>query len=112
MIHLEAKSSRRSAMYISDDAKIKVTVTSNGEKTIFDDWTIKEVDRPKNSEYVDFLATFTSEKADKFDFSAGDTIKIEITPVAADKDETYVFSFKTVAVKKALVFNGVAFERV
>ena len=100
------------AMYISDDAKIKVTVTSNGEKTIFDDWTIKEVDRPKNSEYVDFLATFTSEKADKFDFSAGDTIKIEITPVAADKDETYVFSFKTVAVKKALVFNGVAFERV
>ena len=100
------------AMYISDDAKIKVTVTSNGKKTIFDDWTIKEVDRPKNSEYVDFLATFTSEKADKFDFSAGDTIKIEITPVAADKDETYVFSFKTVAVKKALVFNGVAFERV
>lgn len=100
------------AMYISDDATIRVTITSNGKKTVFDDWTIKEVDRPKNSEYIEFMATFTSEKADKYDYSAGDTIKIEITPVKADKDETYVFSFKTVAVKKALVFNGVAFERV
>ena len=100
------------AMYVSDDAAFKVTVTSNGKKTVFDDWEVKAVDRPKNSEYTEFMAIITSESADKFDFTAGDMIRIEITSVTPDKDEIYVFSFKTVAVKKGLVFNGVAFERV
>lgn len=100
------------ATYMSSNSRIIVTVDNAGSKTIFDDWTISEVTRKKNATYTDFIASFTSETADKFKYLDGMRIMIEITPVAEEPDETIEFIYNVVGVKKAFVFNDVQFERV
>lgn len=88
-----------------------VTVTISGG-TVLDDWKVDKVDRPKNSmDCSEFMVTLISEKGKNYDFSAGETITVTITPVADAPDEAIQFSFDVVGTKTLWVINGIKFER-
>lgn len=100
------------ATYMTSDSSIIVTVDNAGEKTVFDDWSINEVIRKKNTAYTDFTASFTSKMAGEFKYSDGMEIVIEVIPIAESPDEVMEFTYNVVGVKKAFIFNGIQFERV
>lgn len=88
-----------------------VTVSISGG-TVLDDWKVEKVDRPKNStDCSEFLVTLISEKGKDYDFSAGETVTITVTPVADTPDETIQFRFDVVGTKTLWVINGIEFER-
>ena len=88
-----------------------VTVSISGG-TVLDVWKVDKVDRPKNStDCTEFMVTLVSEKGKKYDFSAGETVTITVTPVADTPDETIQFSFDVVGTKTLWVINGIEFER-
>lgn len=88
-----------------------VTVSISGG-TVLDDWKVEKVDRPKNStDCSEFLVTLVSEKGKDYDFSAGETVTITVTPVADTPDETIQFRFDVVGTKTLWVINGIEFER-
>ena len=79
---------------------------------MLDDWKVDKVDRPKNSmDCSEFMVTLISEKGKNYDFSAGETITVTITPVADAPDEAIQFSFDVVGTKTLWVINGIKFER-
>ncbi len=82
-----------------------------GKKTVFDDWTIEEVNRKKKNNYLDYTATFKSKTSDKFKYTDGMKITVTITPVPENPDEILTFRYKANEVKKGFVFDGVEFER-
>lgn len=95
---------------ISDRSDIKVSVTGSNPE-VLSDWVVSEVSRPKNSEYTEFKVTYTSKVGKEHKYQAGDKITITVTPVIESPDEVIEFTYEVVAVKKAFVFNGIAFER-
>ena len=97
---------------ITDRADIKVIVTHVNDRTVFDDWSIDKVDRPKKGGLEDYTVHLKSKKASDYKYNDGDNIVITITPVQENPDITIEFKFKAVAQKKALVFNGLSFERI
>ena len=99
------------ASYMSSNSKIEVAVDDKGKKIVFNDWTIDEVNRKKNNNYLDYIATFKSKTSDKFKYTDGMKITVTITPVPEDPDEILTFRYKANEVKKGFVFDGVEFER-
>ena len=99
------------ASYMSSNSKIEVAVDEKGKKTVFDDWTIEEVNRKKKNNYLDYTATFKSKTSDKFKYTDGMKITVTITPVPENPDEILTFRYKANEVKKGFVFDGVEFER-
>lgn len=99
------------ASCVTDRADIAVTVVRGKETTVFTDWMVEKVIRPKNGSVEDFMAVFESKTADDFKFQEGDIVTITVIPVTEAPEETIDFVFDTVAVKKAFVFNGISFER-
>lgn len=98
------------AGYVTDNSVITAT-TSNG--TILKDWTVAEVNRPKDStDFAEFTATLTSKEGKQYKYSESETITITVVPISDAQDETLEFNFKVVAKKKLFVFNGVEFERI
>ncbi len=100
------------AACISDRSRIVVTISGPNGTTTIDDWIVKEVKRPKNAGCSEFIVTLVSEASDDYKYQSGETIRIRVIPVAETPEEFIEFSYNVTAVKKALVFNGIAFERV
>lgn len=99
------------AVCISDQSTILVEVNSIDGKNLISDWTVKEVVRPKNTGVSEFTVKYESKDGKKHKFKAGDTISITVVPVQETPDYTIVFEYDVIATKKALVFNGISFER-
>jgi hypothetical protein len=110
-ITFDGKSITVPADCVDDRSEIKVTVSGGKSNTTLDDWKISEVKRPKKSEFTNYTATFESDKGDDYDYQAGETVKVRITPVAETSNEYFEYTYNVVAVKKLFVFNGVDFER-
>lgn len=100
------------AQYITDGAVITVTVTRNGEETVFEDWTIEKVERKEKDDLSTFTATFASKVAREFKFAAGDTMHIEIVPKAGSTTCVLTCDYNVVASKILYVFDSVEFQRV
>ncbi len=97
------------AVYVTDRSVISAEVSG----TALDDWTVKSVKRPKNSESAsEFIVSYKSDAAKDYDFQAGETITFKVIPVAESPDEYVEFQFNAVEVKKAVVFDGLSFERI
>lgn len=95
---------------ISDRSQVTVTVNgSNAEK--LDDWEITEVTRPKNSDCSDYTVTLNSKKGKAHKYQVGEIITITVVPVVESSDEVITFTYEVISTKKALVFNGITFER-
>lgn len=100
------------AICISDRSTIAVTITGPNGTTVLDDWTVKEVKRPKNACCDEFVVTLVSKFGKDYKYQDGETITIKVVPVAESPEEFIEFTFKVTAVKKVVVFNGISFERV
>ena len=100
------------AVCISDRSTITVTITGPNGTTVLDDWTVKEVKRPKNAGCDEFVVTLVSKLGKEYKYQDGGTITIKVVPVAEAPDEFIEFTFKVTAVKKVVVFNGISFERI
>lgn len=100
------------AICISDRSTIAVTITGPNGTTVLDDWTVKEVKRPKNAGCDEFVVTLVSKFGKDYKYQDGETITIKVVPVAESPEEFIEFTFKVTAVKKVVVFNGISFERV
>lgn len=88
-----------------------ITVSVSGG-TVLNDWEVEKVERPKNStDCSEFLVTLVSEKGKDYDFSAGETITITVTPVADTPDKSIQFFYDVVGTKTLWVINGIEFER-
>jgi len=97
------------ASCLTDRSIVTVSVSSG---TVFDDWKVEKVDRPKNStDCSEFMVTMVSETAKDYDFAAGEKITITVIPVADTPDETIQFTYEVVGTKTLWVINGIEFER-
>jgi hypothetical protein len=100
------------ASIVSENSVIKVSVSEGDSATVYDDWTVKKVDRPNgDSDFESFTVTYTSKAAGKQNWSENSTVKLEITEPDAD-DSTYVINFKVGSYKKVLTVASVDFEQV
>lgn len=100
------------AVCISDRSRVIVTISGPNGTTTINDWIVKEVKRPKNASCSEFIVTLVSEAGKSYKYQAGETISIRVIPVAETPEEYIEFSYNVTAVKKVVVFNGIAFERV
>ena len=100
------------AVCISDRSTITVTITGPNGPTVLDDWTVKEVKRPKKAGCDEFVVTLVSKLGKEYKYQDGETITIKVVPVAEAPDEYIEFTFKVTALKKVVVFSGISFERV
>ena len=96
------------AVCISDRSTITVTITGPNGTTVLDDWTVKEVKRPKKAGCDEFVVTLVSKLGKEYKHQDGETITIKVVPVAEAPDEYIEFTFKVTAVKKVVVFNGIS----
>ena len=99
---------------LSDRSVIRVTVTSNGETSTYEDWVIKKVERPeKSKDASEFMATFTSKLADKQKWSADAKIKVEIFEQEIGNGTPYTLNFKVSKyTHRKLLPDTVEFEQV
>lgn len=97
------------AACITDRYSIEVSV-NNGDPIC--DWIVKEVERPKNAEYTEYMVTLTSEEGKEYEYSVGDSVRVSITPVEDNQEESLEFSYEVVEKKKLKVFDGITFERI
>lgn len=97
---------------VSENSIVKVTVTSNGKSTVYDDWKIKEVER--TSDGVDtYSVTYTSKKAADQTWSADATVKVEIFMDDTADEADVVINFKVSKYKDLWVVpDTVEFEQV
>ena len=86
-------------------------MTGTDGKTTINDWTVKKVERPKNSDCSGFIVTFTSKAAIKQKYAPGDSISINVTPIAETPEEVISFNYEAVQGKKLFVFGDIKFER-
>lgn len=99
------------ARLVSEDAAITLTVTSEGEKTAFTDWTIQKVERKTEGDLYTFTATYASASAKKYDFKAGDALHIEIMPKTGSTADAISCDYNAEASKMLYVFDSVEFQR-
>ena len=98
------------ASCITDRSEIKVTISDG---TVLDDWTVKEVKRPKNSEEVsEFMVTLTSKEAKDHKYTAGEKITVSVTPAADKPEETIDFKYEVKGKKSLGVIKGTEIVRV
>ncbi len=80
------------AVSVCENSAVKVTVTSDGEVSIYDDWILKEVERPSD-DITDFTVTYTSKAVRKQVWSANAVVDIEIYTDKADEYADTKFKF-------------------
>ena len=110
-VGFDGKKIKIPAMLVSSCSKIVVTISDGSDKTVIEDWVVKEVKREDDT-LESFVATFESETAKDFDYKADMSVSIEIYAVAENTTSDAVIEYDVVGTKTLWVFDSVAFERV
>ncbi len=100
---------------VSEGAKIKVTVSNGDKNVIYDDWKIDKVERPKKDKdnFLNFTATYTSEKAGDYKWNKESKVKIEIFNGEYSNSEPYVVDFRVSYFEdRKIGWDTVEFEQV
>lgn len=100
------------ASFVSDTAKIKITIKDGGNSVEIEDWEIDEVEREKEDDISTFMATYTSSTAKKYDYAEGTKVHVEVTPVEKKSDETLTADFEAHETKKLAVIPEIEFEEI
>lgn len=100
------------AIYVSENAFVKATVSGNGESVVYDDWTVKSVKRTEES--VDsFAVTYTSKSAAKYSWSADSLVIVEIADTELANCSPVTIEFKVSKYKdNKLLPDTIEFEQV
>ncbi len=108
-IDFDGKTIKLPATCVTDRSVLTVTI-SNGDT--INDWKVDNVKRPKGADCSEYVATFKSDAIKKHKYQVGETLVIKITPVASTPEEIIEFNYNVVEEKKAVIFDGIGFERV
>lgn len=100
------------AQYVTDEAAIAVTVTTEDGSVTFEDWTLQKVERKDKDDLASFIATYTSSAAGAHGYAVGSRILIEVTPRAGSGTPAYTAEYEVVRTKKLLVFDDIGFRKV
>jgi hypothetical protein len=111
IVEFNGKQIKLPATLVSSCSKIVITISDGNDKTVIDDWIIKEVDR-KDDDLESFVAVYESESAKKFDYTADMAVSIEIYAIAESSASDAVIKYAVVGTKTLWVFDSIAFERV
>ena len=94
---------------LSADAKVTVTVVDNGEPVTFDDCVVTKVERKQDS-IESYFAHISSEKMEKYSWTADSKVTLEITNDTAY--DPICFSFKVAEYSGNWIFpDKVVFEQ-
>lgn len=99
------------ASCISDRSTIEISVSGKSGENTITDWTVKQVERPKDTDCSGFMVSYVSDTAQKYEYTDGDVVTVRIVPVAESPEEVIELSFKAVQEKKLYILKGIAFER-
>ncbi len=100
------------AQYVTDEAAIAVTVTTEDGSVTFEDWTLQKVERKDKEDLASFVATYISSAAGAHGYAVGSRILIEVTPRAGSETPAYTAEYEVVRTKKLLVFDDIGFRKV
>lgn len=94
--------------YVCENSRIEVSVNHGGTTTIYDDWKIDDVKRPKDSEIYTYSVSFSSAEMKKADIKVNDTATVTIYPYGDDVPPIELrFNAKE---KKMLLFSSYEWE--
>ena len=111
-LSFDGKKIKIPAYYLSENAKLSVGgLDPNGKLFSINNWTIQEVERKDTSELESFVATFTSKDAEKFKYSAGSTVWINISLTGDDHFLTVQIPFSVKEKNSFVVVPHLVFER-
>lgn len=95
---------------VSASSVVRVSVTENGQTTVYEDWAVKEVER-SDDRFESFGVTYTSENAKNQIWSANSTVVVEILDEAGSEYNPIVIGFKPSKYSK-FIWETVEFEQV
>lgn len=96
---------------VSEQYSIKVSVTTDGETIVYDDWTLKKVERKGKSDISSFVAHFSSKAIKKHKFAVGARISVKIQPDTEYSTSMICCDYNTVAGKTLMVFGKTEIKR-
>ena len=96
---------------VSEQYSIKVSVTTDGETIVYDDWTLKKVERKGKSDISSFVAHFSSKAIKKHKFSVGGRISVKIQPDTEYSTSMICCDYNAVAGKTLMVFDKTEIQR-
>ncbi len=97
---------------VSEQSVVKVTITNNGGRTVYDDFIVKKVDRPSDG-LAAYTVRYTSKEAGDQAWSADTRVKIEIFTDDTTAKADIVLHFKVSNYKSSRIFSDtVEFEQV
>ena len=100
------------AACVTDRSNLVMTISGpNGTSTI-EDWTVTNVKRPKDATTSEFEVTYESKEGKAYKYQAGETVTIKVIPVEESPKEFLEFTYNVIEEKKAIILNGIKFERV
>ena len=100
------------ASHLTDQFVLTATVEGNGGTEVFDDWTVTEVKREKDSkECSEFTVRLENKNSKDYKYEDGDVVTIELMPMKGAPVDPMRFTFNAVAGKKLFIFDDITFER-
>lgn len=96
---------------VSEQYSIKVSVTTDGETIVYDDWTLKKVERKGKSDISSFVAHFSSKAIKKHKFAVGARISVKIQPDTEYSTSMICCDYNAVAGKTLMVFDKTEIQR-
>ena len=96
---------------VSEQYSIKVSVTTDGETIVYDDWTLKKVERKGKSDISSFVAHFSSKAIKKHKFAVGARISVKIQPDTEYSTSMICCDYNAVAWKTLMVFDKTEIQR-
>ena len=96
---------------LTENSRIKVSAVGKNKTTVFEDWTLKKVER--NGQNVEeFQAVYKSKKAGDFEYKDGMDIVIEIFTDPDAESPDYTVKFETKVDTTLWLFDDISFKRV
>ncbi len=96
---------------VSEQYSIEVSVTTDGETIVYDDWTLKKVERKDKSDTSSFVAHFSSKAIKKHKFAVGARISVKIQPDTEYSTSMICCDYNAVAGKTLMVFDKTEIQR-
>ena len=96
---------------VSEQYSIEVSVTTDGETIVYDDWTLEKVERKDKSDISSFVAHFSSKAIKKHKFAVGARISVKIQPDTEYSTSMICCDYNAVAGKTLMVFDKTEIQR-
>lgn len=112
IIEFDGKSFEIPVTMLEQGTTLKVTVKEGGKDTVYEDWSIDEVDREEKGKVETFTAEYKSKGIKKQKYSADSRVFLDVIPPEGSSYAKQSFEFKTKTGKKLFVLKDLDFEMV